>query len=112
MKQGFLYEFNCVENGEWIPEKKTFEDGLVEELRFIWKHRYHLERRYIQQHLRGDAAAIWRFKRQQKETRKNLSENSGHTAVIGNLPLISINFWKLGIYRTAKTVLLSPLSTY
>ena len=72
MKQEFLYEFNCVENGEWIPEKKTFEDGLVEELRFIWNHRYHLERRYIQQHLRGNAAAIWRFKRQQKETRKKL----------------------------------------
>ena len=72
MKNGFFYEFNCIENGEWIPEKKTFEDGLVEELRFIWKHRYHLERRYIQQHLRGNAAAIWRFKRQQKETRKKL----------------------------------------
>ena len=72
MKQEFLYEFNCVENGEWIPEKKTFEDGLVEELRFIWNHRYHLERRYIQQHLRGNAAAIWRFKKQQKETRKKL----------------------------------------
>lgn len=72
MKQGFFYEFNCVENGEWIPEKKTFEDGLVEELRFIWNHRYHLERRWIQQRLLGDAAAIWRFKRQQKETRKKL----------------------------------------
>ena len=72
MKQGFFYEFNCIEDGEWIPEKKTFEDGLVEELRFIWNHRYHLERRYIQQHLRGNAAAIWRFKRQQKETRKKL----------------------------------------
>jgi len=72
MKQEFFYEFNCVEDGEWITEKKTFEDGLVEELRFIWNHRYHLERRYIQQHLRGNAAAIWRFKRQQKETRKKL----------------------------------------
>ena len=72
MEQGFFYEFNCVEDGEWIPEKKTFEDGLVEELRFIWNHRYHLERRYIQRHLRGNAAAIWRFKRQQKETRKKL----------------------------------------
>ena len=72
MKQGFLYEFNCVEDGEWITEKKTFEDELVEELRFIWKHRYNLERRYIQQHLRGNAAAIWRFKRQQKETRKKI----------------------------------------
>ena len=72
MKQEFFYEFNCVEDGEWIPEKKTFEDGLVEELRFIWKHRYHLERRYIQQHLQGKAAAIWRFERQQKETRKKL----------------------------------------
>lgn len=72
MKNGFFYEFNCIEDGEWIPEKKTFEDGLVEELRFIWKHRYNLERRYIQQHLRGKTAAIWRFKRQQKETRKKL----------------------------------------
>ena len=72
MKQGFLYEFNCIEDGEWIPEKVTFEDELVEELRFIWKHRYNLERRWIRQHLLGDAAAIWRFKRQQKETRKKL----------------------------------------
>ena len=72
MKQEFFYEFNCIENGEWIPEKKTFEDKLVEELRFIWNHRHHLERRYIQQYLRGKSAAIWRFKRQQKETRKKL----------------------------------------
>ena len=72
MKNGFFYEFNCVEDGEWISEKKTFEDELVEELRFIWKHRYNLERRWIQQRLLGDAAARWRFKRQQKETRKNL----------------------------------------
>lgn len=69
MKQGFLYEFNCIEGGEWIPEKKTFEDGLVEELRFIWNHRYNLERRYSQQHLRSDDAR-WRFQRQQKEVRK------------------------------------------
>ena len=72
MKNQFFYEFNCVEDGEWIPKKKTFEDGLVEELRFIWNHRYNLERRYIQQYLLGNAAAIWRFKRQQKETRKKL----------------------------------------
>ena len=72
MKNGFFYEPNCVENGEWIPEKKTIEDTLVLDLRFIWKHRYNLERRYIQQHLRGKTAAIWRFKRQQKETRKKL----------------------------------------
>ena len=71
MKQGFFYEFNCIEDGEWIPEKVTFEDKLVENLRFIWKHRYHLERRYIQQYLRS-SAAIWRFRRQQQETRKNL----------------------------------------
>ena len=72
MKNGFFYEPNCVENGEWIPEKKTLEDTFVLDLRFIWKHRYNLERRWIQQHLLGDAAAIWRFKRQQKETRKKL----------------------------------------
>ena len=71
MKNDFFYEPNCVENGEWIPEKETLEDILVLDLRFIWNHRYHLERRYIQQHLRGNAA-IWRFKRQQKETRKKL----------------------------------------
>ena len=41
-------------------------------MRRIWNHRHNLERRYIQQHLRGKAAAIWRFKRQQKETRKKL----------------------------------------
>lgn len=72
MKQEFFYEFNCLEDGEWIIEKKIFEDELVEELRFIWKHRYNLERRWIQQRLLGDTAAIWRFKRQQKETRKKL----------------------------------------
>ena len=72
MKNGFLYEPNCVEDGEWITEKKTLEDTLVLDLRFIWKHRYNLERRWIQQRLYGDAAAIWRFKRQQKETRKKL----------------------------------------
>lgn len=72
MNNEFLYEFNCIEDGEWIPEKVTFEDKLVEELRFIWKHRYNLERRYIQQYLLGKTAAIWRFKRQQKETRKKL----------------------------------------
>ena len=72
MNNGFFYEFNCVEDGEWVTEKKTFEDELVEELRFIWNHRYNLERRWIQQRLLGDAAAIWRFKRQQKETRKKL----------------------------------------
>ena len=72
MKNQFLYEFNCIKDGEWIPDKKTFEDALVEELRFIWNHRYNLERRYIQRHLRGKAAAIWRFKRQQKEARKRL----------------------------------------
>ena len=72
MKQGFLYEFNCIEDGEWIPEKVTFEDKLVEELRFIWNHRYHLERRYIQRYLLGKAATIWRFKRQQREARRKL----------------------------------------
>ena len=72
MKPQFFYEFNCVENGEWIPEKQTFEDILVQDLRFIWNHRYNLERRWIQQRLLGDAAAIWRFKRQQREGRKRL----------------------------------------
>ena len=72
MKNGFFYEFNCIEDGEWIPEKKTLEDTLVEELRFTWKHRYNLERRWIQQYLLGDTTAIWRFKGQQKETRKKL----------------------------------------
>ena len=71
MKNEFFYEPNCVENGEWISEKKTLEDALVLDLRFIWKHRYHLERRYIQQFLRN-CAARWRFKKQQKEVRKSL----------------------------------------
>ena len=71
MKNEIIYELNCVENGEWIPEKQTFEDILVMDLRFIWNHRYHLERRYAQQHLRSDDAR-WRFKRQQRETRKRL----------------------------------------
>ena len=72
MKNGFFYEFNCVEDGEWITEKKTFEDELVEEMRFIWNHRYNLERRWIQQRLLGNAAAIWRFRRQQREARRRL----------------------------------------
>ena len=71
MKQGFLYEFNCIEDGEWIPEKQTFEDKMVEDLRIIWKHRYNLEPRYSQQHLR-DNAARWRFMRTQREGRRKL----------------------------------------
>ena len=71
MKNDFFYELNCVENGEWIPEKITLEDTLVRELRFIWNHRYNLERRYIQQFLRNSAAR-WRFKRNQKEVRRRL----------------------------------------
>ena len=72
MKNEFFYEFNCVKDGEWIPEKVTFEDRLVQDLRRYWNLRYNLERRWIQERLLGDAAAIWRFKRQQKETRKKL----------------------------------------
>lgn len=72
MKNEYFYEPNCVENGEWIPEKKTLEDTLVLDLRFIWNHRHNLERRWIQQNLLGNAAAIWRFKRQQREGRKRL----------------------------------------
>ena len=71
MENEFFYEFNCVENGEWIPENRTFEDILVMDLRFIWNHRYNLERRYSQQYLQSDAAR-WRFKRQQKEARRKL----------------------------------------
>ena len=71
MKQGFLHEFNCIEDGEWIPEKVTFEDNLVMDLRFIWKHRYNLERRYSQQYLRNNAAR-WRFRRTQREGRRRL----------------------------------------
>ena len=71
MNNKFLYEFNCIEDGEWIPEKVTFEDRLVQDLRRSWNHRYNLEPRYSQQHLRSDAAR-WRFKRQQKEVRKRL----------------------------------------
>ena len=73
MKNGFLYEFGCIENGEWISEKVTLEDRLVQDLRFIWNHRYNLERRYIQQYLLGNAAAIWRFMRQQREARRRLA---------------------------------------
>ena len=35
MKNGFFYELNCVEDGEWISEKKTLEDTLVLDLRFF-----------------------------------------------------------------------------
>ena len=72
MRNGFFYEPNCVENGEWIPEKKTLEDTLVLDLRFIWNHRHNLERRWIQQRLLGDAAAIWCFMRTQREGRRKL----------------------------------------
>ena len=71
MKQGFLYEFNCIEDGEWISERVTFEDRMVQDLRRSWKHRYYLERRYIQQYLRSNAAR-WRFMRQQREARRRL----------------------------------------
>ena len=71
MKNEFLYEFNCIEDGKWIPEKVTFEDKMVQNLRFIWNHRYNLERRYSQQYLRGNAAR-WRFMRQQREVRRRL----------------------------------------
>ena len=39
MRNEFLYKFNCIEDGEWISEKQTFEDILVMDLRFIWNHR-------------------------------------------------------------------------
>ena len=76
-KNEFFYEFNCIEDGRWVPEKQTFEDRLVMDLRFIWNHRYNLERRYSQQHLRSDAAR-WRFKRLSKRIpQKAHSQTSG-----------------------------------
>ena len=72
MRNEFLYKFNCIEDGEWISEKQTFEDILVMDLQFIWNHRYHLERRYIQQYLLSNAAARWRFMRTQREARRRL----------------------------------------
>ena len=74
MKNGFLYEFNCIEDGEWISEKVTIEDRLVQDLRRHLNHRYNLGSRYIQRHLRGDAAR-WRFKRQLRESIKRLILN-------------------------------------
>ena len=71
MRNEFLYEFNCIEDGEWISEKVTFEDRLVQDLRRHWTHRYHLERRYSQQYLRSNAAR-WRFMKQQREGRRRL----------------------------------------
>ena len=72
MKNEFFYEFNCIEAGEWIPENVTFEDRLVQDLRRIWNHRHNLEHRWIQQRLLGNAAAIWRFRIQQREARRRL----------------------------------------
>ena len=72
MKNGFFYEFNCVEDGEWITERVTFEDRMVQDLRRSWNLRRNLERRWIQQRLLGDAAAIWRFMRTQREGRRRL----------------------------------------
>ena len=71
MKNEFFHEFNCIEDGEWISKKVTLEDRLVQDLRFIWNHRYNLERRYSQQHLRNNNAR-WHFMRQQRETRRQL----------------------------------------
>ena len=71
MKNEALYDFNCIEDGEWIPERVTFEDRLVQDLRRSWNHRYNLERRHSQQHLR-DNAARWRFMRTQREARRRL----------------------------------------
>ena len=71
MRNEFLYEFNCIEDGEWISEKVTFEDRLVQDLRRHWTHRYNLERRYSEQHLRSNAAR-WRFMRTQREGRRRL----------------------------------------
>ena len=98
----FFYELNCVENGEWIPEKITLEDTLVRELRFIWNHRYNLERRYIQQFLRSSAAR-WRFKRQQKEVAEGSFASSVYTAATGNLPPIPTKFGKLVSTEPQKT---------
>ena len=72
MKDRFFYEFNCIEDGEWISEKVTFEDRLVQDFRRSWKQRHNLERRWIRQRLLGNAAAIWRFKRTQREGRRKL----------------------------------------
>ena len=72
MKQDFFYEFNCIEDGEWIPEKKTFEDELVDDLRRSWNQRHNLDKRHIPQCPLGDAAAVWRFMRTQQEGRKRL----------------------------------------
>ena len=72
MKQGFLYEFNCIEDGKWISERVTFEDRMVQDLRRSWNLRRNLERRWIQQRLLGDAAARWRFLRTQREGRRKL----------------------------------------
>ena len=72
MKQGFLYEFNCIEDGKWISERVTFEDRMVQDLRRSWNLRRNLERRWIQQRLLGDAAARWRFMRTQQEGRRRL----------------------------------------
>ena len=62
---------NCIENGEWIPEKETLEDTLVRDLRFTWSHRYNLERRYIQRFLRNSTVR-WRFMRQHREVCRRL----------------------------------------
>ena len=45
---------------------------MVQDLRRSWNLRHNLERRWIQQRLLGDAAAIWRFMRTQREGRRKL----------------------------------------
>ena len=112
MKNGFFHEPNCVANGEWIPERKTLEDTLVLDLRFIWNHRYNLERRYIQQYLLGKTAAIWRFKRQQKEYRRKLiRELRAYRSNREFAPDLHQNLetWYL---QNQKNVSLLPLSIY
>ena len=72
MKNDFFYEFNCIEDGEWITEKVTFEDELVDDLRRSWNQRHNLECRHIQHDLLGDTAAVWHFMRMQREGRRRL----------------------------------------
>ena len=65
MNNKFLYEFNCIEDGEWIPEKVTFEDRLVQDLRRSWNHQNLVSR---------SDTARWRFKRQQREVKRLIRE--------------------------------------
>ena len=109
MNNKFFYEFNCIEDGDWISEKVTFEDRLVQDLRRSWTQRHNLERRWIQQRL-----LIWRFKSTQREGRRKLVREIRAYRSNQEFAPDLLQSLELGIYRTVKNawILLLSLNGY